>query len=115
MENKFDVRLEFEFDGLNLQVFSSGRLINDYFNIDGKFVMCLRDYEEYIRNNPVLIIRTAPKTKHGISNVYNEIPVKLYSNRLELKKRRKSFCRKRRYNIKTCRLGFEFKRLFLLQ
>lgn len=94
LENKFDVRLEFEFDGLNLQVFSSGRLINDYFNIDGKFVMCLRDYEEYIRNNPVLIIRTAPKTKHGISNVYNEIPVKLYSNRLELKKVQEIFLQK---------------------
>ena len=94
LENKFDVRLEFEFDGLNLQVFSSGRLINDYFNIDGKFVMCLRDYEEYIRNNPVLIIRTAPKTKHGISNVYNEIPVKLYSNRLELKKAQEIFLQK---------------------
>lgn len=94
LENRFDVRLEFEFDGLNLQVFSSGKLINDYFNIDGKFVMCLRDYEKYISKNPVLTIRTAPKTKFGISNVYNEIPIPLNSNRLELKKAQEIFLQK---------------------
>lgn len=94
LENRFDVRLEFEFDGLNLQVFSSDKLINDYFNIDGKFIMCLKDYEEYIRKNPVLTIRTAPKTKFGISNVYNEIPIPLNSNRLELKKAQEIFLQK---------------------
>lgn len=84
LKNRFDVVLEFDFDGLNLQVFSGKTLINDYFNIDRKFVMHLRDYKKYIESNGTLIIRTAPKTKFGISNVYNEIPVPLNSDRLVL-------------------------------
>ncbi|MGN0535303.1 MAG: hypothetical protein ACI4IR_04800, partial [Eubacterium sp.] len=84
----FDVVLEFDFDGLNLQVFSDKTLINDYFNIDRKFVMHLRDYKEYIENGNTLTIRTAPKTKFGISNVYNEIPIPLYSDKLSLKSAR---------------------------
>ncbi|MGN1420689.1 MAG: beta-galactosidase [Eubacterium sp.] len=84
LENRFDVVLEFEFDGLNLQVFSGKTLINDYFNIDRKFVMHLRDYKQYINKNQTLIILTAPKTKFGISNVYNEINIPLYSNELKL-------------------------------
>lgn len=84
LDNRFDVKLEFDFDGLNLQVFSGETLINDYFNIDRKFVMYLRDYKKYIAKNQTLIIRTTPKTKFGISNVYNEIPVPLHSDRLVL-------------------------------
>lgn len=84
LENRFDVVLEFDFDGLNLQVFSGKTLINDYFNIDRKFVMHLRDYKSYIEKNQTLIIRTAPKTKFGVSNVYNEIEVPLHSDRLVL-------------------------------
>ena len=84
LDNRFDVVLEFDFDGLNLQVFSGKTLINDYFNIDRKFVMHLRDYKQYIESNSILIIRTAPKTKFGISNVYNEIDIPLYSNELKL-------------------------------
>lgn len=84
LDNRFDVKLEFDFDGLNLQMFSGETLINDYFNIDRKFVMHLRDYKKYIAKNQTLIIRTAPKTKFGISNVYNEIPVALHSDRLVL-------------------------------
>lgn len=85
LENRFDVKLEFDFDGLNLQVFSGNTLINDYFNTDRKFVMYLRDYKKYIEKNSALIIRTAPKTKFGISNVYNEIPIPLNSDKLILK------------------------------
>ncbi len=85
LENRFDIKLEFDFDGLNLQVFSGKALINDYFNIDRKFVMHLRDYKKYIEKNSALIIRTAPKTKFGISNVYNEIPIPLNSDKLILK------------------------------
>lgn len=84
LDNCHDVRFEFEFDGLNLQVFSGEQIINDYFNIDRKFVMYLRDYKKYIDKNQTLIIRTAPKTKFGISNVYNEIPLLLNSDRLVL-------------------------------
>lgn len=84
LRNRFDVVLEFDFDGLNLQVFSGNTLINDYFNIDRKFVMHLRDYQDCIEKDQTLIIRTAPKTKFGVSNVYNEIPVPLYSDKLVL-------------------------------
>ncbi|MCI5795604.1 MAG: beta-galactosidase [Ruminococcus sp.] len=84
LKDNYDVVLKFAFDGLNLQVFSGKTLINDYFNIDREFVMHLRDYKKYIENDGTLIIRTAPKTKFGISNVYNEIPVPLNSDRLEL-------------------------------
>lgn len=82
----FDIRLEFDFDGLNLQVFSGKTLVNDYFNIDGKFVMYLRDFRKYIESAGEFIIRTAPKTKRGVSRVYSELPLPLHSNRLELKK-----------------------------
>lgn len=85
LDNRFDVKLEFDFDGLNLQVFSGNNLINDYFNIDRKFVMHLRDYKKYIGKNQTLIIRTAPKTRLGISNVYNEIPLPLNSDKFVLK------------------------------
>ena len=51
--------------------------------------MYLRDYRDYIKNDNTLIIRTAPKTKHGISNVYNEIEIPLNSNRLSLKSAKK--------------------------
>lgn len=85
LQNRFDIKLEFEFEGLNLQVFSGDTLINDYFNIDRKFVMYLRDYKKYIEKNQTLFIRTAPKTKFGISNVYNEIPIPLNSDKLILK------------------------------
>lgn len=84
LDNYFDVVLEFDFDGLNLQVFSGETLINDCFNIDRKFVMHLRDYKKYIKKDNTFIIRTAPKTKFGISNVYNEIPIPLYSDKLVL-------------------------------
>lgn len=84
LKNRLDAVLEFDFDGLNLQVFSGETLINDYFNIDRKFVMNLRDYREYIERDNTLVIRTAPKTRFGISNVYNEIPLPLHSCALTL-------------------------------
>lgn len=86
LDNRFDVKLEFDFDGLNLQVFSGEMLVNDYFNIDRKFIMHLRDYKKYIEKNQTLIIRIVPRTKFGISNVYNEISIPLYSDRLVLAK-----------------------------
>lgn len=84
LKDNFDVRLEFNFLGLNLQIFSGTTLINDYFNTDCKFVMYLRDYKKYIEKDNTLIIKTVPKTKFGISNVYNEIDVPLNSNYLSL-------------------------------
>lgn len=84
LENCLDISLEFYFEGLNLQVFSGKTLINDYFNIDKKFTMHLRDYKQYLENNNTLIIKTAPKTKFGISAVYSDIPIPVYSNKLVL-------------------------------
>lgn len=84
LDGVFDIELVFDFKGLNLQVFSGGKLINDYFNIDGKFIMRLRDYEEYIRENGEFIIKTVPKTRHGVSDVYNEIPLPIGSTELRL-------------------------------
>lgn len=72
LDNYFDIELQFDFSGLNLQVFSGDILINDYFNIDGNFVMRLREYKDYIAQGP-LIIRTAECTKFGVGNVYQEI------------------------------------------
>ena len=84
LDDVFDIELKFSFDGLNLQVFSNGKLINDYFNIDRKFVMNLRDYKEYLSSSNELIIKTVPKTKHGVSNVYDEASIPLHSDKLEL-------------------------------
>lgn len=84
LENRFDVRLEFDFEGLNLQVFSGKTLINDYFNIDKKFVMHLKDYQKYLKDNSTLIVKVAPKTKYGVSNVYEECGLELGCNKLKL-------------------------------
>lgn len=72
LRSHFDVRLVFAFDGLNLQVFSGQTLINDFFNIDGRFEMCLREYRRYLERDGQLIIRAVPKTKWGVGNVYQE-------------------------------------------
>lgn len=85
LKNRFDVKLVFDFNGLNLQLFSGETLIDDCFNIDKSYVIHLRDYREIIEKDGDLTIRTAPKTRFGISNVYSEIPLPLYSNNLELR------------------------------
>lgn len=73
LERYDDVRLEFDFTGLNLQVFSGGRLINDYFNTDGHFVMYLKEYASAIKADPVLVIKAVPATRYGVGHVYHEI------------------------------------------
>lgn len=72
LEDYFDIELHFDFSGLNLQVFSEDVLINDYFNIDGNFIMRLREYKEYIKKGS-FIIRTVERTGFGVGNVYQEI------------------------------------------
>ena len=84
LKDRFDVRLTFQFDGLNLQVFSGDTLVNDSFNIDGRFVMHLRDFRAYLEKSPVLTIRAVPRTKVGISHVYCEKPIPLHETRLRL-------------------------------
>ncbi len=84
IEDYYDIELHFDFEGLNLQVFSGDTIINDYFNIDKNFVMRLRDYKEYLNRNNKLTIKVVPKTKFGISNVFNDVEIPLYSNKLTL-------------------------------
>lgn len=72
LEECFDIELQFDFSALNLQVFSGKTLINDWFNINGNFVMRLREYKDYIKRGK-LMIRTAERTKFGVGNVYQEI------------------------------------------
>lgn len=84
LEENFDVQLEFQFAGLNLQVFSGETLINDYFNIDGKFVMHLREYKKYLKHNQEFIIRAVPKMKWGVGYAYNEKPIPYGSTELTL-------------------------------
>lgn len=72
LEECYDIELDFEFNGLNLQVFSGNTLINDYFNIDCRIKMRLREYKRFIDKGD-LIIRTVDRTKFGTGNVYQEI------------------------------------------
>ena len=72
LEECFDIEPQFDFSALNLQVFSGKTLINDWFNINGNFVMRLREYKDYIKRGK-LMIRTAERTKFGVGNVYQEI------------------------------------------
>ena len=85
LDDYFDIELVFSFSALNLQVFSGDLLINDYFNIDGNFVMRLREYKKQIENG-ALIIRTAERTKFGVGNVYQEIKPEKRKTHLTLSK-----------------------------
>lgn len=81
-----DVQLEFDFTGLNLQVFCGKKLLNDYFNTDGIFVMRLGEYKDVLTKNPELVIRAVPATRFGIGHVYSEIPMP--PGKVELRLRR---------------------------
>ena len=84
VERHPDVRVAFAFGGLNLQVFCGDTLINDCFNIDGTFEMRLRDFLPFLRTDPKLTIRTVPRTRTGVSDVYIEKPVPYGKNSLAL-------------------------------
>lgn len=73
LKDRFDVKLTFSFTGLNLQVFGGKKLLNDYFNTDGEFVMRLREYRREIARYGELLIKAAPAARHGVGNVYHEI------------------------------------------
>ncbi len=83
LDDNFDVELKFNFSGLNLQVFSGKTIVNDYFNIDGNFVMRLREYKEYIENGE-LIFKTSDRTNFGAGHVYQEIVPEKRVNNLTL-------------------------------
>jgi len=78
-----DVRLNFEFTGLNMQVFSNNTLIDDFYNIDGKYEIYLRDYAKYLDKDNVITIRISEKTEKDLLEVYNEKPIEL--NKIDLK------------------------------
>ena len=84
LNNHYDIELVFEFSGLNLQLFCGKTLIDDYFNTDGRYVIRLREFEEYIKSGEELILKTVPLTKLGIGNVYNEINLKPGENNIKL-------------------------------
>lgn len=76
MKDRFDVRLQFAFNGLNLQVFSDETMIDDLFGIDGVYELYLRDYKEILAKNNKLTVRITEKTAKDKELVYSEIPVK---------------------------------------
>lgn len=84
LKDRYDVKLQFDFTGLNLQLFCGKTLIDDYFNTTGKYVIRLREFKKYIESGDEFIIKTVPSTSFGISKVYNEINLKSGENSLSL-------------------------------
>lgn len=66
-----DVEITVPFKGLNLQMFKDGKLTDDYFNTDGKFIFRLARIAERDRNSR-FILRIAAATACGRGRVYNE-------------------------------------------
>lgn len=84
LKNRYDIKLRFDFTGLNLQLFCGKTLIDDYFNTTGEYVIRLREFKKYIESGEEFIIKTVPSTAFGISKVYNEINLKPCKNNLTL-------------------------------
>lgn len=84
LDNYYDAELTFEFSGLNLQLFCGKTLLDDYFNTNGRYVIRLREFEDYIKSGEEFILKTAAPTKFGVGNVYNEISLKPGKNSLKL-------------------------------
>lgn len=72
-----DVILTLDFKGLNLQLFSGKILLDDYFNTDGKFLIHLNHWKEFLQKDNKLIIKASAPTAHGIGSVYNEINMEI--------------------------------------
>lgn len=70
-----DLVVSFSVRGLNLQTFHSGTLVDDYFNTDGRYVLCLNRLKERLLLNNELIIKIAAAANFGAGNVYNEIGI----------------------------------------
>lgn len=77
-----DALLEFSFEGNSLQVFSGRNLINDYFNIDRKFVMSLKYYREEVEKSGFFVIRTKPFTRY--KKPYLEFEAEINNSMLRL-------------------------------
>lgn len=82
-----DLVVELAFQGLNLQVFCGGTLVDDYFNTDGLFELHIRHFRDLlVQNHGEVILKTAASTNHGIGNVYSEIPMPAGMENLSVKK-----------------------------
>lgn len=77
LQNLDDAVLDFRFQGLNLQVFCGGVLVDDYFNTDGFYHLHLRHFWELLhRFHGEILLKTAAPTAHGIGHVYSEIQMR---------------------------------------
>lgn len=83
--NNFDVTLKFTFKGLNLQVFAGDKLIDDYFNTNGSYILHFRQIARYIGDNDYLIIK-AVGASFGVGKVYSEIDIQKNKAQLTLDK-----------------------------
>lgn len=71
-----DLEITLDFEGLNLQIFKDGKIVDDYFNTDGKCVFRLRRLADDGVNPVRLVIRTCAARERGYANVYNEYGIK---------------------------------------
>lgn len=69
-----NVELTFRFEGLNLQLFAGKKLIDDYFNTDGYYVLRFGQLTKFIGEEDCLIIK-AVGASCGVGRVYAEIPI----------------------------------------
>lgn len=82
-ENK-DLEITLDFEGLNLQIFKDGKIVDDYFNTDGKCVFRLRRVADMSEDKTRFVIRTCAATEIGYGNTYNELHIKPGKAGLEL-------------------------------
>ncbi len=66
-----DAEITLSFGGLDLQLFENGRLVDDCFNTDGKYVFRMSGVTD--RKNGKFAIRICAPAKRGGGNVYNEV------------------------------------------
>lgn len=76
LDKYYDVEISLNFRGLNLQMFSNGVIIDDYFNSEGKYKFRLKEFEKYLDKDNEFIIKAVPSSSFGVANVYNEINMK---------------------------------------
>lgn len=83
MKENFDVVLKFKFSGLNLQVFAGQKIVDDYFNTDGYYVLHTRQMLRQIQDFDELTIK-AVGGSFGIGKVYSEIEIEKNKAKLTL-------------------------------
>lgn len=79
-----DAEITLDFNGLNLQMFLDGKIVDDYFNTDGKFVFRLKRIADASKQKTELIVRTCAATSAGRGRTYNEIGIVPGQNDLKI-------------------------------